>query len=131
MSYEQTTNDISIRVRPQYMEMDSDPASGRYLWTYTVEINNGGPYAMQVLRRFWQITDSHGHMQQIEGKGVIGKQPVIEPGGTFSYTSGTPLTTPSGMMGGRYQMRDDNGILYDITIPTFSLDSPHDPARVH
>jgi len=131
MTYLQTTGDITVRVQPKFMETDSDPSSGRFLWSYTVEIANGGPYAVQVLSRFWQITDGNGQIEEVAGKGVIGKQPVIEPGDTFSYTSGAPLRTPSGIMGGRYSVRDDNGTVYDVEIPAFSLDSPHDRARVH
>ncbi|PHR57158.1 MAG: Co2+/Mg2+ efflux protein ApaG [Robiginitomaculum sp.] len=131
MSYQQITGDITVRVTPEFMEADSDPHAGRYLWAYTVEIANGGPHAVQVLRRSWKITDANGLVLEVGGKGVIGKQPVIEPGQVFSYTSGTPLPTPSGIMGGVYQVRDDNGIVYDVVIPAFSLDSPHDRARIH
>jgi ApaG protein len=131
MSYEQTTGDITVRVSPEYMETDSDPSTGRYLWAYTVEIANGGPYAVQLLSRAWDITDALGQVSQVRGRGVIGKQPVIEPGDMFSYTSGTPLQTPSGIMAGSYEVRDDNGRVFDVIIPAFSLDSPHDHARVH
>lgn len=113
------------------MDTDSDPHIGRFLWAYTVEIANGGPHAVQLLSRYWKITDAMGQVQEVRGEGVIGKQPVIEPGNTFSYTSGTPLTTPSGFMGGTYKLRDDNGTVYDVIIPLFSLDSPHDLARVN
>jgi len=131
MSYEQTTNDISVRVTPEFMDADSDPSSGRFLWAYTVEIANGGSNAVQIMRRYWKIVDAAGQMQEVSGEGIIGKQPIIEPGGTFSYTSGTPLPTPSGIMGGNYEVRDDNGIVYKIVIPLFSLDSPHDRAKVN
>jgi len=120
-----------VRVTPQFMETDSNPEAGRYLWAYTVEISNGGPDAIQVLSRYWKITDGLGQVQELRGTGVIGKQPVIEPGKSFSYTSGAPLPTPSGIMGGAYEVRDDNGRLYDVIIPSFSLDSPYDRARVH
>jgi len=131
MSYERTTGDISVRVTPRFMDADSDPAREHYLWAYTVEIANGGPHAVQVLSRRWQIVDGFGQMQEVYGNGVIGKQPVIEPGDTFSYTSGTPLPTPSGIMLGALEVRDDNGSIYEIIIPVFSLDSPHDRARVN
>ncbi len=131
MSYEQTTGDISVRVTPRFMEADSDPVQQRYLWAYTVEIANGGCYAVRVLSRRWQIVDAMGQVHEVSGDGVIGKQPLIEPGGTFSYTSGTPLQTPSGIMHGTYEVRDDNGSVYEIVIPVFSLDSPHDRARVN
>jgi len=131
MSYEQTTGDIMIRVTPKFMEVDSDILGSKYLWSYTVEIFNGGRDAIQVMHRSWQITDGIGRCQEVRGPGIIGKQPVIEPGDHFSYTSGVPLNTPSGIMGGTYEVRDDNGIVYDVTIPSFSLDSPHDRARVH
>ncbi|VAV96818.1 ApaG protein [hydrothermal vent metagenome] len=131
MTYELTTCDIMVRVTPEFMEADSDPAALRYLWAYTVEIFNGGPHAVQVMNRHWQITDGFGHSTEVRGKGIIGKQPIIEPGNSFSYTSGAPLATPSGIMGGVYEVRDDNGFVFDVLIPNFSLDSRHDRARVH
>lgn len=131
MSYEQTTNDISVRVTPEFMDADSDPSNRRFLWAYTVEIANGGSNAVQIMRRYWKIVDAAGQTQEVSGEGVIGKQPVIEPGDTFCYTSGTPLPTPSGIMGGNYEIRDDNGVVYKIVIPLFSLDSPHDRAKVN
>ena len=87
---------------------------------------------MQLLRRSWSITDAQGRTQHVHGEGVVGEKPVLDPGESFEYTSGTPLSTPSGFMRGAYHMVvAATGEAFDVAIPGFSLDSPHHPGRVH
>lgn len=123
--YEATTRGIRVRVTPAYVEDRSTPAESYFFWAYTVEIDNLGQETVQLKSRFWRIVDSSGHMEEVKGAGVVGQTPVIEPGQSFSYTSGCPLKTPSGIMSGSYQMIDSSGRLFDIAVPAFSLDSPY------
>ncbi len=127
------TRHIRVSVRAFYLEDQSEPEKGQFVWAYRVEIANGGPETVKLLRRTWHITDGRGHTQTVQGAGVIGEQPTLEPGGRFEYTSGTPLATPSGFMQGAYHMVvADSGEAFDVAIPPFSLDSPHAPsAGVH
>ena len=122
--YSATTRAISVTVRPQYLPDESDPAKSQYVWAYQVRIENRGDVAVQLRSRHWKITDALGRMKEVKGQGVIGQTPRLNPGEVFEYTSGTPLTTPSGFMGGTYQMVSDTGEVFDIEIPTFSLDIP-------
>ncbi|RFB78753.1 Co2+/Mg2+ efflux protein ApaG [Methylovirgula sp. 4M-Z18] len=122
--YSKTTGDIEVLVTPEYLPDHSDPAEDRYVWAYTIEIVNHGSVEVQLLSRHWLITDGHGHRQEVRGPGVVGEQPVLSPRTRFRYTSGCPLTTPSGIMVGSYQMIDANGHRFDIAIPAFSLDLP-------
>jgi ApaG protein len=123
--YEQVTRDIRIRVFPEYSEEQSTPEESYYFWTYTVEIANEGLKTVQLKSRLWRITDGRGRTEEVRGPGVVGQTPVIEPGQSFTYTSGCPLPTPSGIMVGSYQMTGEDGTLFDIAIPAFSLDSPY------
>jgi ApaG protein len=130
--YSKTTRDIRISVRSFYLADQSRPEESKYTWAYRIRIENTGRETVQLLRRTWHITDAHGRRQTVKGAGVIGQQPVLEPGETFEYTSGTPLETPSGFMAGLYHMvAIDSGEPFDVTIPTFSLDSPHQDTRLH
>jgi ApaG protein len=122
--YEAVTRRIRIRVTPRYDEEQSTPDEGYYFWSYTVEISNEGEAAVQLKSRVWRITDGSGRTEEVRGPGVVGKTPLIKPGQSFSYTSGCPLPTPSGIMVGSYQMADARGALFDVAIPAFSLDSP-------
>ena len=124
--YQATTRQIVVTVKPAYLEEQSDPLEGRWVWAYQVEIENAGVEAVQLESRYWQITDAAGHVEEVRGPGVVGEQPVILPGDSFSYTSGCPLQTPSGIMRGTYQMRSDAGEAFDVEIPAFSLDLPGD-----
>jgi ApaG protein len=126
--YVETTRAIRITVEPFFAEEQSQPARGRWLFGYTVTIRNEGRETVQLLRRHWRITDAHGRVQEVEGEGVVGEQPVLGPGQSFRYTSGAPLPTPSGLMGGTYLMANEAGEQFRVTIPTFSLDAP-DPRR--
>lgn len=122
--YKATTRAIQVTVEPQYLPDQSEPAKSQYVWAYTVRIENGGDVAVQLHSRHWKITDGLGRLQEVKGPGVVGKTPLLRPGEVFEYTSGTPLSTPSGIMGGTYQMVDEAGVKFDIEIPTFSLDTP-------
>jgi ApaG protein len=121
-----TTRGIQVTVRSFYLEDQSAPEEARYVWAYRVEIRNQGRETVQLLKRSWHITDALGRTQQVHGDGVVGEQPVLEPGETFEYTSGTPLATSSGFMRGQYHMvATTTGEPFDVEIPAFSLDSPH------
>lgn len=122
--YEAVTRGIRIRVTPQYLDDQSSPDEGEFVWSYTVDIENEGEETVQLRSRVWRITDGQGRTEEVRGPGVVGETPVIEPGDSYSYTSGCPLRTPSGIMVGSYQMADTNGQLFDVEIPAFSLDSP-------
>jgi ApaG protein len=129
--YESVTGGIRVRVRPNYMEDQSTPEESYFFWAYTVEIANEGGETVQLKSRVWKITDGNGRTEEVRGPGVVGQTPVIPPGESFSYTSGCPLPTPSGIMVGSYQMTDAGGRLFDIAIPAFSLDSPFTVRRVN
>ena len=128
-SYEAVTDGVAVRVQPRFMHDESKPATGEYVWAYTVEIENGSEQTWQLMRRHWQIVDAEGRRQEVEGEGVVGQQPVLKPGEAFKYTSGCPLSAPSGVMGGSYHMLSDNDENLTVVIPTFSLDSPYDEAK--
>jgi ApaG protein len=118
------TRNIAVSVEPTYLEANSSPGSAQYAWAYRVIIENQGHETVQLLSRHWMITNARGELHEVKGPGVVGEQPVLKPGESFAYTSGAPLNTPWGMMGGSYQMESESGERFDIEIPTFSLDSP-------
>jgi ApaG protein len=130
-NYISTTRNIIVSVEPIYLSDQSAPEDDYYVWAYKVEIENKGVETVQIRSRFWRITDSFGRTQETRGLGVVGEQPVLRPGEKFEYTSGTPLQAPSGMMGGNYQVQTTDGDLFEVEIPLFSLDSPHDIKRMH
>ena len=130
-AYTATTRGVLVRVRTAYLEDQSEPDDGTWVWAYEIRIENQGQEAVQLLRRTWRITDARGRTQVVEGPGVVGKQPRLEPGQAFEYTSGTPLHTSSGIMTGAYHMVSASGEAFDADIPTFSLDSPDYRSRVH
>lgn len=129
--YSETTRGIHVTVRPDYLEDQSSPTENHYVWAYHVRIENRGTETVQLISRHWKITDALGRLQEVQGAGVIGEQPVLQPGGSFEYTSGTPLSTPSGIMAGTYQMQGPDGATFDVAIPAFSLDSPHQAIRLN
>jgi ApaG protein len=131
LRYEETTRNIRVAVEPNFLDDQSEPEENRYLWSYRVTIENKGGETVQLLSRYWRITDSRGRVREVRGDGVIGEQPVIKPGSSFEYTSGAPLETPSGFMGGSYRMRAHSGELFDVGIPLFALESPYEVKRVH
>ena len=130
--YEQETAGMIVRVEPQYLPDESAPENGRYVFAYTIEIENRRADAVQLISRFWRITDENGHTQEVRGQGVIGKQPVIRPGESFRYTSAAPIAAPSGVMVGAYSMqRTGDGGAFDIGVPLFALDSPFVSKRIN
>ncbi len=130
--YSATTKDISVRVRSFFLADQSRPEDNHFVWAYRIRIENLSTQTVQLLRRTWRITDGRGRQQHVHGEGVIGQQPVLKPGETFEYTSGTPLETPSGFMTGQYHMIfTETGNTFDVDIPTFSLDSPYYGGVVH
>ena len=129
--YRATTDSISVTVKPIYLEEQSSPTDSHYVWAYQVRIENTGSETVQLLNRHWRITDSMGRVQEVRGAGVVGEQPTLEPGECFEYTSGTPLSTPSGIMVGTYEMESNNGRRFDVEIPAFSLDSPHQRVQLN
>ena len=131
-AYSATTRGIRVSVQPVFLEDQSEPDRGRYVWAYRVQIENVGRETVQLLRRTWRITDAHGRVLNVHGDGVVGEQPTLEPGEAFEYTSGTPLETASGFMEGEYHMVVPlSGEAFDIAIPAFSLDSPQGRGPVH
>ncbi|MGN6551618.1 MAG: Co2+/Mg2+ efflux protein ApaG [Pararhizobium sp.] len=122
--YRATTRDIEVVVEPFYLEEQSDPAEGRFVWGYKVAIVNNSDLTVRLISRYWHITDENGLVDEVRGPGVVGEQPVLEPGDSYQYSSGCPLDTPSGLMHGRYSMEAATGELFDVDIPAFSLDLP-------
>ena len=122
--YTATTRGIVVSVEPTYLDARSSPDDSQYFWAYRVIIENHGRETVQLLNRHWMISNSRGELTEVKGPGVVGEQPVLKPGERHEYTSGAPLDTPSGMMGGSYQMESETGERFDIEIPTFSLDRP-------
>jgi ApaG protein len=123
-AYTAETEGVLVKVRPSYLAGQSDPDAGRWVWAYQVEIVNLGTSTIQLIARHWVITDARGHVEEVRGSGVIGEQPVIAPGDSYSYASGCPLGTPSGSMVGAYSMTDAAGRTFEAAIPAFSLDIP-------
>lgn len=125
-SYVCETERVRISVAPTFLESQSFPKLSRYVWAYHVRISNRREAPVRLMRRHWRITDAAGQTTEVSGDGVVGEQPVIGPGETYEYASGAPLETPSGMMSGRYEMQSACGSRFEVQIPAFSLDSPHD-----
>jgi ApaG protein len=129
--YERETRSIRVAVRPAYLDDQSDPEGERFVWSYTVTIENRGPEAVQLVSRYWNIVDGQGRVKELRGPGVVGAQPVIAPGESFQYTSGCPLETASGLMSGRYQMKSASGEAFEAEIPAFLLESPYEQRQIH
>lgn len=123
-TYEAVTRGVAVRVRPSFLPEQSDPDERRWAWSYRIEIENQGSETVQLVSRHWVITDGMGRTEEVRGPGVVGEQPTIRPGEVYSYASGCPLSTPSGMMVGEYEMITDGGERFDAAIPAFSLDMP-------
>lgn len=123
--YRAVTRGIQVTVTPEYLPERSEPDESQYFWAYRVEILNLSGERVQLRARYWQITDEHGKVHEVRGPGVVGEQPVIESGAAFEYTSGCPLTTPTGIMVGHYLMVTERNESFQADIPAFSLDSPH------
>ncbi|MGE3067532.1 MAG: Co2+/Mg2+ efflux protein ApaG [Hyphomicrobiaceae bacterium] len=129
--YEAQTRGIRVRVKPQYLEDQSEPDDGRFYWAYTIDIVNEGTETVQLRSRHWRITDASGRTEEVRGPGVVGQTPTLQPGASFQYTSGCPLTTPSGIMVGSYQMATETGEVFNVAIPAFSLDRPGETRRLN
>ena len=129
--YRAVTRSIQVTVQPSFVEDESSPGEGRYVWAYTIEIVNLGLEAVQLRSRCWRITDASGRTEEVRGVGVVGKEPMLKPGESFEYTSGCPLSTSSGIMVGTYQMENETGERFDVAVPPFSLDSPHQPIQLN
>lgn len=119
-----TTRGVTVRVSVSFLPEQSEPARGRWFWAYHIRIENEGPMAVQLISREWLIRDGRGGRHEVQGEGVVGEQPVIEPGGAFDYVSGCPLSTPTGSMEGRYHMVGADGSSFPIEIPRFPLVAP-------
>ena len=129
--YERITRGIKVSVLPQYLEGQSRPEDGHYVWAYTITLENHGRETVTLRTRYWKITDATGKVQEVRGAGVIGEQPTLKPGDTYRYSSGCPLATDSGFMVGAYQMQTEAGELFNVDIPAFSLDSPHEKRSIN
>ena len=129
--FQRTTRQIKVSVEPAYLADQSAPDSNHFFWAYTVLIENGGADTVQLRARYWRIIDANGRTIEVKGAGVVGQQPILRPGEKFEYKSGTPLETPSGMMLGAYQMQTAEGEAFQVDIPLFPLDSPHEARRIH
>ena len=122
--HSETTRDIVVRVSVSFLPEQSEPGKGRWFWAYHIRIENAGRRAVQLVSREWTISDGRGARHEVQGEGVVGEQPIIEPGGSFDYVSGCPLTTPTGHMEGRYHMVAADGSAFAVAIPRFPLVAP-------
>ena len=129
--YQKETRAIQITVKPFYLEEQSEPDDSQYVFAYHIRIENNGRDVVQLLNRYWQITDGLGRIQEVRGPGVVGEQPVLRPGEAFEYTSGCPLNTSTGIMVGTYEMETLDGERFDVDIPAFSLDAPDAPVQLN
>ena len=121
--YQTVTRNITVTVTPKFLPERSSQEKNYFFWAYTIAISNQGEEAVQLKTRHWRITDALGRVQEVRGAGVVGEEPVLEPGASYEYTSGVPLPTPSGFMVGTYGMVTLTGESFDIDVPAFSLDS--------
>jgi ApaG protein len=121
---EEMNCEFRIQVVTEYIDEQSEPDSGRYVFTYTITISNEGNMPAQLMSRHWIITDANGKVQEVTGDGVVGEQPHLDPGEEFRYSSGAVLETPVGSMQGLYRMRTDNGDGFDAPIAPFTLAVP-------
>jgi ApaG protein len=131
ITYSEITRSIRVSVWPTFLEEQSRPEDNYYVWAYEVLITNEGDETVTLKTRYWKIVSATGEVQEVRGAGVVGEQPVLGPGESFEYTSGCPLQTASGIMLGAYQMESETGEAFNVTIPAFSLDSPHALSRIH
>jgi ApaG protein len=118
------TRGVTVRVSVSFLPEQSEPGRGRWFWAYHVRVENGGAQAVQLISRSWVISDGRGARHEVEGEGVVGEQPIIEPGGAFDYVSGCPLNTPTGWMEGSYRMVAADGSSFAAAIPRFPLVAP-------
>ncbi len=121
----EVTERLDIQVEVRYIERESDPEGGRFVFAYTISIGNSGVSAAQLLNRYWRITNAEGQVEEVAGPGVVGKQPRLEPGEVFRYTSAAIIETPVGSMEGHYEFVRDAGDPFRVPIPAFSLSQPN------
>ena len=121
----QTQHNIGVTVETDYVQNQSDPDNARYVFAYTITIKNNGSTSAQLIGRHWLITDANDKIQEVRGEGVVGKQPYLQPGEIFTYTSAAVIETPFGYMRGSYYLIADDGIEFDTEIPAFRLSTPH------
>lgn len=126
--FQSESHSIVVRVAPRFLPDESDPSRDRYVWAYTVEVENRSQEPVTLRTRHWELVDAIAGRQTVDGRGVVGQEPTIAPGAAFRYTSAAPLAAPSGMMSGHYMFETEAGEK-QVAIPTFSLDSPHERAR--
>ena len=119
------TQGVRVQVMAQYSPEQSQPFQNQWFFLYTVQISNEGVETVQLISRHWMITDANHHVKEVRGLGVVGKQPVLDPGESFQYTSGCPLSTPFGSMRGTYQMLKPDGERFDVEIGPFALTEPY------
>lgn len=129
--YEKTTHDVRVEVEPFYLEDRSEPEASRYVFGYRIRIENRREDAVRLVARHWRITDGFGRLTEVRGEGVVGEKPLLKPGGSFAYASGTPLATPSGFMTGSYRLVTSDGDALEVAIPTFALDVPGAAGRAN
>lgn len=122
--YQAITRGIEVKVESFFLPERSDPDDRHFVWGYKIAIANKSNEPVRLLSRYWRITDGNGRIEEVRGSGVVGEQPELDPGDAFEYTSGCPLSTPSGVMVGRYTMTTATGEVFDVDIPAFSLDLP-------
>jgi ApaG protein len=127
--FTKTTRHIKVTASPNFLAEHSEPTDSHYVWSYTIHLENYGDTPVQLINRHWKITDAKGVTHEVRGEGVIGEQPVLKPGESFQYTSGTALAAPSGVMLGEYGMVTPDGEHFDVEVPAFSLDSPFQMGR--
>ena len=130
-AYQAETRGVVVKVTPAFAPDQSDEAQSRFVWSYTVEIENHGEDVVQLISRHWIITDARNRVEEVKGPGVIGEQPTLKPGEAFRYNSYCPLTTTSGTMRGSYRMVNADGAGFDAVVPEFSLDLPGANRRVN
>lgn len=129
--YSCITKGITVEVEPQYLPSQSSGDDDFFLYAYSIKITNNSPETIQLLRRHWLIRNGRGREEEVEGEGVVGKQPIIEPGETFRYASGCPLTTPTGNMRGTYLVKGADQKLFKIRVPLFFLRPTAEQPRTH
>ena len=122
---EACTRGVRVQVRSEFVPERSNPGRSEFFFAYRIRIDNEGPAAVQLVSRYWLITDAHGRTEEVRGPGVVGEQPVLAPGESFEYSSACPLKTPFGSMQGTYQMLTDSGEEFDAEIAPFQLVQPY------
>ncbi len=127
-----TSHNVTVKVKPCFQTViQTEQNNIEFLWSYDVTIQNSNPFPIQLLSRYWKVFDANGYIEEVEGEGVVGLQPIIAAGDSFNYSSQVKLFTNSGMMLGHYRMQDNTGNDLEIDIPAFSLDSAIEEVRVN